>query len=284
MINALVNKVATSLVTLNSDWLTEIRTVGYLTKISDSDYVTTDGLQGIGLTDTKGNSGYIRFSNDINFRIQEMPESQRRSSCSVLGQTIALDLTLVLLINSPVPEDVVFGLIVQMNTITFTEDPYKGRNVKIRASSGSSNSVYTTNKETGKQQASNELRAVSIDFRVMFDWMQNCDNTNIRITMDNCISDDFVDYGCIQLCENLTMEQDATYTGNMTMRTAMNGVTIIRTFEVETGEDIELPTETLTAGYSYIIQLFDEDGEMIEIQSNDPTPSLHESIKLQVNP
>lgn len=284
MIQALVNKVAQSLVTLNSEWLTEIRTLGYLQRRPEGDIVTTDGLQDIGLTDREGNSGFIRFESDINFNVQEMSPSTRYSSCEPIGHRFSVDLRLVVVANTEVPQDLPFALSVQMASIRFTDEEFKNRNVAVRAISGGSHTMANVKTETGKETLNNENAVVFVKFRIYFDYKQNCEAINIPITMNRCEDDNYTDYGCYQLCEGVTLNQNATYTGDMVLHTYFNGISVDQTFEVVIGEPIVVPTENLNADYEFIIELFDNNGERVTIKSNAPTPDDYDSFKIKVTP
>ncbi len=282
MIQALVNKIATSLVTLNATWLTEIRSLGYLQRRPEGDYVTTDGLRDIGLTDREGNSGYIRFESDQNVTVSEL--SERYSSCEPIGQRFSVDLRLVVVAKMDLPQDLPFALSVQLASIRFTEDEFKHNNVRARALAFGSHSMANVKTETGKEDLNNENSVVYVRFRIYFDFRQNCDANNIPIEMSNCISEDFVDFGCVQLCEDITLYQDAEYTGLMTLRTIFNGTVVTQSFDVVTDEPIVIPTDNLNADYVFIIELFDAEGVQVMILSNDPTPDEHESVKIKIMP
>lgn len=99
-----------------------------------------------------------------------------------------------------------------------------------------------------------------------------------------CENTDFTDYGCVQLCDGVVLNQDSTYTGVMSLKTYFNGIQVNKAFDVVQNEPITIPTEDLNANYQYIIELYNESGVLVEVMSNDPTPTLHEALRITVTP
>ena len=255
MINEIVDIIASNLVTDN-DWLSEIRSIGYLNRINGITSVT-DTMKEIGLNDREGNSGYIRFENDRNFSIRESPNQY--SSC---GKSIEITylMTLVIAAKTAIPESVALMLAVQFKELNFDTE-YPANNVIVYAISGGSNSQSVVPKESGSDQWNQNYRALYVDFSIQFTWDKNCNQIPITMACDNCTN--ILDLGCVDHCETHGIGVNATYTGTMTLKTIFNGVSVTQSFDVEYGEEIEIPLEYLNEDYEFNIQLFDIGGEII---------------------
>lgn len=283
MIKSLIDTVATKLVTLNT-WLSEVRAGGYLQKANGDISIIDRYKNEIGITDKRGNSGYIRYRSDQNYTVQELPSSERYSSCEIIGQRIAINLRLILVVQSTIPEDIAFLLTVQMNSFQFDTPEFNGKNVRVRVQSAGTNTLANVLTETSQNDLNNDNEVIYIDFQILFDWNQRCDIYNIPIEMEcnDCLEP--LDLGCKQYCETLELSQVSTYTGIVTLKTMFNGVSIIRSIDVVDGESISIDLEEFTPDYEYSVSLYNVEGDLIPIQDESPTPVEYDCFKLKVTP
>ena len=273
MINQIINIIASNLVSRNT-WLSEIRSIGYLNVINGQKTIT-DTFKEIGITDTSGNSGYIRFQNDINFVVRNL--LNQMTGCRHLKE-ITYAMELVLAVKTAVPESVALLIAMQLDEIPFGSE-FDGYNVKVAAKQGGSNSVQIVQRESGGNQWNDEYRAMFVDFTIQFTWDKNCDQIPIDMACETC--ENPLDLGCKQHCEIVGIGTDATYTGEMTLKTIFNGVQVTQIFEVTEGEEISIPLENLNENYEFNIQLFDAEGEavLIGLPSED-----YDCVKIKVIP
>lgn len=252
---AIIEDIARQLVILNASWLSEVRTVGYRAT-TEKGVVITDFENEIGITDRDGNSGYIRFAADTNFTRQE---SRALTSC-VPSSRYTFKLRLVVIAKTETPEDLALLLSTQINALQLTYTNIN--NIKCSVTSGGSNSAAITRNEGG-EQINSTYRTVFVDFDLMFDWINDCDQIQIIMNCDNCTTT--LDLGCIQHCETITVHADIAYTGTATLNTFFNGITVTQSFEVTEGEDMEVPLSGLNENYEYSIQFRDVNGEVIPV-------------------
>lgn len=272
MITALISEFSQKLLVANASWLSEIRAIGYLNRESilnaRDKLVVTDGKDEIGITDTSGNSGHIRFVEGQNFTSQEL---QSTTSCDTAWR-YTFRLRLVVVAKTETPEDLALLLATQVNAMTLSGG------AKARTTGGGMNSAQIVLQEGGTQW-NNNYRAVAIDFNLIFDYRGNC---AIPITMTCPECESFVDIGCLPACGPITI-QPSTYTGTMTLAAVFNGNLIQIGFEVTEGEPIQVPTNGLNSDYEYQIRLFDEDGNHVPVQLG-PSDEPKDCIKVKLLP
>lgn len=277
MINAIINSIATQLVQQNS-WLSEVRCVGYLqreTVLEARDrFIVTDFEKDIGITDAKGNSGYIRFGSDTNFSIEE---GQAFGGCAA-NQRITYNMRLVIVAKTTIPEDVSLLLTIQLKQLAFPA-AYRANMVKVIPKSGGNNSTAIVINESGNAQWSQENRAMYIDFNIQFTISENCGQIIADMACNNC--ENILDLGCHQHCDSVPIGIDANYTGTMTLKTIFNGTSVVQTFEVTNGEEIAVPLDGLNENYEFDIQLLGEDGELFSLEYPSET---YDCVKIKVMP
>lgn len=273
MINQIINIIASNLVSRNT-WLSEIRSIGYL-NIVNGQKTITDTFKEIGITDITGNSGYIRFQNDVNFVVRNVPNPM--SGCRHFKEiTYAMDL--VLAVKTAIPENVALLIAMQLDDIAFGST-YHSNHIIVSAKQGGTNSVAIVQKESGSEQWNQDYRAMFIDFTIQFTWDKNCDQIPLDMACDTC--ENPLDLGCKQHCEIIGIGTDSLYTGTMTLKTIFNGVQVTQTFDVVEGSEISIPLENLNENYEFNIQLFDAEGEpvLIGLPSED-----YDCVKIKVIP
>jgi len=278
MIREIVTEIARQLVSANS-WLSEIRVLGYMQQVDDTKAVL-DGESEIGLTDKSGNSGYIRFASDTNFQAEE--DTARMGGCAI-NQRITYGMRMVVAAKTEVPENIALLLTVQLAGLSFNQ--YPQNRVKVRARQGGTNTFSIVKNESGDETWNNQYKAIYLDFIIQFNWQQNCNEINIETDMicDNCSS--ILDLGCIQRCEEASVGMDATYTGQMSLKTIFNGVQVVSSFDVVEGEDIQIPLTSLNDDYEFNIQLLNSEGNPINIVLEDPSDStVYDCVKIKVIP
>lgn len=270
MISELITDLARQLVVLNASWLSEIRSIGYMTKPEEST-VITDGENEIGITDTEGNSGYIRFANDRNFTVDEIKSF---SSCRTASRYNYF-LRMVVVAKTSTPENLSLLLSTQINSLSFSGD-----NVVARVTGGGSNSMNISKGE-GSTQINSTFRVVYLDFTLSFDWRKDCDQIPITMACDNC--ENVYDMGCMQHCLEVTLETNSSYTGTATLNTFFNGTVITQSFDVTVDEPIVVPMDGLNENYEYNIQLMDSDGEVIVLTFGSPSEE-YDCFKIKLLP
>lgn len=263
MISELISDLARQLVVLNTSWLSEIRSIGYLNKFEDRTIVS-DGDNEIGITDASGNSGYIRFVNDRNFTVEEITSY---TSCRTASR-FTYYLRLIIVAKTTTPENLSLLLSTQINSIQINSMSLSGDNVKSRSTGGGSNSINIVRGE-GAEQTNSTFRTVYVDFTISFDWRKDCDQIPIIMACDNCTN--IYDIGCIQHCLEVTLETNSSYTGTATLNTFFNGTVITQSFDVAIDEPIVVPMAGLNENYEYNIQLMDSDGEVITLTFGSPS-------------
>lgn len=254
MIDGLIREIIVNLQTENASWLSEIRGVGYAytSEIEGKRQIRiTDFENEIGITDIRVNSGYLRFRNDNNFQSQELP---RIVSCArVFRYTYQFRLVVACITSTP--ENLAFLLATQLNSMSFDKPT-----TQITVTAGGSNS-YNVALNEGSEQINAEYRVVYVDFNLVFN--HKCEPIPVTMDCPNCTST--LDLGCLQHCDTLTVHADIAYSGTATLHTTFNGNMVVQTFEVTSGEDLEVPMSGLNENYEYVIQFRDEDGELIPI-------------------
>jgi hypothetical protein len=273
MIRELISDVARQLVTENSGWLSQIRTLGYLQNI-DSKIIISDNENEIGITDVRGNSGYIRYRTDQNFTVDELTASERYTSCGS-GSRYSYFLRLVVVAKTSTPENVSLLLSTQLNSFTYTGDK-----VKTRVTGGGSHSVNISKTE-GIDQLNNTYRVMYLDFTLSFDWRKDCDQIPFEMDCDNCLN--IYDMGCMQHCGEIELEQVSEFTGIATLNTFFNGNTIVQSFPVTEGEPVVIPMDGLNENYEYNIQLKDAAGEVITLVFGSPEEN-YDCFKIKLTP
>lgn len=254
MTKEIIQEIAESLLSQN-DWLSEIRTIGYLSKPSGDRLVVIDGKDEIGITDRSGNSGYIRFRSDTNFRVTKIPSF---SSC-FQSSRYTYDLRLIVVVKTEAPENIALLLSTQLNAIR----PITGTQTKCEVQSGGSNSLAIVKTEGGEQW-NNNYRAMYIDFTMSFDWRDDCQLIETDMSCTNCTNTQ--DLGCVPHCDEVTIPVDVP-SGEYTLLTIFNGTSVIQKFDF-TDEDpsgyLTVPMSGLNESYQYDIQIKNSDGEVIE--------------------
>jgi len=275
MIRELISDVARQLVTENSGWLSQIRTLGYLQRESILDardkLIVTDGENEIGITDVRGNSGYIRFRADQNFTRDDIASYTSCASSSRYNYFLRL----VVVAKTGTPENVSLLLSTQLNSFV-----YAGDNFKTRVTGGGSHSVNISKAE-GIDQLNNTYRVMYLDFTLSFDWRKDCDQIPFEMDCDNCLN--IYDMGCMQHCGDIELEQVSDFTGTATLNTFFNGNTIVQSFPVTEGETVVIPMDGLNENYEYNIQLKDSAGEVITLVFGSPEEN-YDCFKIKLTP
>lgn len=270
MISELITDLARQLVVLNASWLSEIRSVGYMNTIDDK-IIISDGENEIGITDTEGNSGYIRFAKDQNFTVSQI---KSYTSCRT-ARNFKYYLQLTIVAKTSTPENLTLLLSTQIHSMNFTGD-----NVVAEVTGGGSNSISVAKKE-GITQTNSTYRAVYLDFTLSFDWRKDCDQIPITMACDNCTN--IYDFGCLQHCLEVTLGTNSSYTGTATLNTFFNGTVITQSFDVTVDEPIVVPMDGLNENYEYNIQLMDSDGEVIVLTFGSPSEE-YDCFKIKLLP
>lgn len=282
MINDIVNTIAQNLVSVNSNWLSQIRTLGYLNKSSDSETIVYDQeVKEIGLSDTMGNSGYIRFGSDSNFKIEKI-----QSKVSPFAYRYTYALRLVVVLKTKYPADINYLLTLHLNHLVFTECKYDtgtASNVVVQAVTGGSNPIANTLQESGKKIDNTNYKVLYIDFLVKFDDNNICDFTQKIILPMDCGCTNKLDVGCYGSCVTIDLPIVADYTGDATIETEFNGNQVIIPIEVINGEAISFRTEHLNADYMFDLKVFDAEGEQITYQE-DPSGTIYDCFTIKVIP
>jgi len=264
MVESLIHSVAQKLVIANASWLSEIRTIGHMLRKSEEGLIITDGENEIGISDRDGNSGYIRFASDVNMTREDI---RSLTSCNVTSSRYTYRLRLVVVAKTETPEDLTLLLATQINSMALTYANI--RNIKARVNSGGSNSYSVARGEGAKEQISNTYKAVYIDFSLMFDWANDCDQIEINMTCDNCI--ETTDYGCYQHCSDILVLALVAASGVATVNTKFNGIVVTQSITVVAGENITLDLSGWNEDYLYTIQILNADGFTIQIYSKTDT-------------
>ena len=252
MTTEIINQIAESLLSSN-DWLSEIRSIGYLSRPTgegaNSKLVVTDGEREIGITDREGNSGYIRFRSDQNFRVQKITAY---TSCYPSSRYI-YDLRLIVVVKTTAPENIAMLLSTQLNSMR----PTIGSQTRVDVQSGGTNSLSVVKNEGGEQW-NNNYRAMFIDFNMSFDWRDDCSLIVTDMACDNCVN--IYDLGCFPHCDLIGIGQNSNQTGIWTLNTIFNGTSIIQEFAVVSGQEIKIPLSGLNESYQFNIQIKNTSG------------------------
>jgi len=272
LIREIANTLSSSLLA-NNLWLTQIRILGYLKRISVADgrdsFIVIGNDEQIGLTDIKASSGYIRFRGDI-----QMAEGKKLNSCSRLDR-VTIPLRLVVVAKTDTPENIAWALATQIGATTFSLNSQLVSFIPVQASGDSHKNVL---EETGVSQWNAELRVFVVDFIAEFQWQSDCPLPVTYPDMCNCTLT--LNLGCFTSCD--LIDTGIAQSGVVTMQAPFNGVTQVVTISDGPSEDnIIVDTSVLNEAYTYTVQFFDSDGEVIT-RTVDGT--IYDCFKFEITP
>ena len=275
MIQALVTDIAQNLLTANSEWLSSIKSIGFLSKSSEGNYVSDDDFNEIGITDIRNNGGYIRQRSDVAMTIAEAPRIT-----SNVGYTYTIPFRLVVALKSTNTTDIMFLLTRQIRSIVY---PSFGdfMNVKCQATAGGNNTRSIVLTETGQETTNNEYRVIYVDFNLTFTDYKNCELTeNIELPMD-CECTNIFKLGCASTCDSITIEVEAT-TETIIVETQMNGSVHSFVVEQEIGENITIPLEIFNENYTHILKIYMDDERVT--YTPDPSGFEYDCFQIEIKP
>ena len=275
MIQALVTDISQKLLTANSEWLSSIKTIGFLSKGPEGNYVSDEEFNEIGITDIRNNGGYIRQRSDVAMTVSEAPRIT-----SKVGYTYTIPFRLVIALKATNTTDILFLLTRQLRGITYTSFQDL-MNVKCQVTQGGNNTRSIVVTETGKEITNNEYRVIYVDFNLTFTDYKNCELTeNIETPMD-CECTNIFKLGCASTCDTLTIEVEAT-DDSVIVETQMNGS--IHSFVVEQsiGEQIEIPLEIFNENYTHIFKVYMNNERVT--YSPDPSGITYDCFSIEIKP
>ena len=257
MITQLIENVASFIKSSNVQWLQQVRTLGHLSRSQNGPVVLTDELEEIGLTDVRGNSGYIRFRNDQGWSSQSIP--------SVTGEPAyryVFGLKLVVLVKESNPTDLGLLLTRQLNSYNVLSSG-QAKNIRCIATGGSSNTLTVMKGENGADDTNVTYRLFMVDFNLQFDDHQICnfDESVNNIPMP-CNCTQTLELPCVGSCGTILTGFTAT-AQTLTVVSGFNG-NRIEFDHVHEGGEVEIDAQLLNADYTFIIQILDAEGEPLE--------------------
>lgn len=261
IIRDLLNSLGSHLVS-NSGWIDQIRTVGYFRKIQDENgtafTVTDSDINDIGITDTQGNSGYIRFRQDTNIQSQEirsLATGERAFKYSVPCRIVVL--------GKDIDELAALGGLMTMIN-RYNASPIQGvNNILFTARGGSSHSEQVHASETGKEQNNPTYRTIMVDFDLTLEDYTGCAFTVNENSMNSCFCQNILDLGCVGHCDDITIDAQAGE-GNAFVITNFNGSRVEFAIETTEGEDFSFNAENLNADYTFVFEIV-ENGEPVTV-------------------
>jgi len=274
MVQNLVDNLSSWLLTQNSSWLTQIRTLGYLNRANEGNMVVNDELQEIGLTDTRDNSAYIRYRNDIGFNAVEIPSI---ASYRCFKYDIPLRIVVLLKTENVNEVNILMARLINSYSVLATG---QAKNIKCMAYSGGSNTLSIYKNETGKEDTENAFRVFYCDFNLIFDDYSNCDQINEIPSLMPCNCENILELPCVALCDMIDIGVDATTTGEATVLTEFNGSSIRFSIDVVTGDPIQVPAELLNSDYTFNLQILE--GEEVVTRTEGET--IYNCFQVQIKP
>lgn len=258
MVTEIINNTCSWLLGVNSAWLNQIRSVGYLNRSSDGVTITDDEVKEIGLTDIALNSAYVRFRNDENFGCTEIP-----SITSDPAYSYVFALRLVCLVkNDLAPIDVNLLLARQLNTYYLLEFS-QVKNIRCKVVGGGSNTLSIVKNESGGDTSNVTYRAFYIDFNLRFDDYSSCDQINSINNIMPCNCTNTLDLPCVGSCDDITIELSEVVAGDYRVVTSFNGGRAEFTTTQEAGTEFTFNASNLNADYTFELQIFNPDGELV---------------------
>ena len=260
MITQLIASLGSNLIS-ELGWIDQIRTVGYFRKVSDGDVVkpvVTDSLnEEIGLTDTQGNSGYIRFRQDVNILSQQIPAI----TTGIRAFRYTVPCKLVLIGKGIDGFEATAQVMASINKYDAVA-PNGLNNVYFTTTNGSSHSEAVHKSETGVEQQESAFRVIAVDFNLTFDDYTGCALINTQTDMSNCNCTNVLELPCVGHCDTITLEVNSGDFETATVVTSFNGSRVEFSIETENGQPISFSAENLNADYQFTFQVI-QDGEAL---------------------
>ena len=272
----IIKTVASEILRINSEWLSEIRSVGYLVRGTDETIIQGEELEEIGLSDRNGQSGYIRMRQNESFFTSVLPPVTSDST----GLRYFLPLRIVLLVKTHLALDVSVMISRQLNALNIS-DNNGVRNIKASNLRGFSNSQIIYKEESGGNQLNNEYRVAAVDFSLSFDDYTNCDVPIIPELTMNCRCTNVFDLGCHKSCDTLEIDVEATH-DNVVVSTKFNGTLVEFNAAQTVGENILIPLSNLNEDYLHTLELY-MNGEQVTYQP-EPSGTIYDCFKIKTLP
>jgi hypothetical protein len=274
MITQLIENVASFIKSSNVQWLTQVRTLGHLSRSQNGSVVLTDELEEIGVTDIEGNSAYIRFRNDQGWSSQNIT--------SVTGDPAyryVFSLKLVVLVRGSNPTDLGLLLTRQLNSYSLLSSD-QANNVRCIATGGSSNTLTVMKGENGADDANVSYRLFMIDFNLQFDDHQICnfdESVNNIPMLCNCTQT--LELPCVGSCSEISTGFEASEQ-ILTVVSGFNGNRI--EFDIEHGGgEVILDASLFNADYTFIIQILDAEGVILTQEVEEVT---YNCVSVKIEP
>lgn len=277
MISTIIKSIASQLVTVNSEWLEQIRTVGYFNQ-SDSDNITNEECKEIGLDDRNGNSGYIMFRGNQNFSVS--PISSISSTQRAFQYRYSMRLVVVIKTNYPV--DINYLLSLQLNHLFAQKcrwDFGTASNIVVQTTGGGSNTVFNSKEESGKPDINTNYKIVYLDFNIQFNDNNRCNfEEKIRLPMD-CNCENILDLGCTDSCNSFEMPFSSAE--EITLFTEFNGNVVSKAIEINTSGNIVIDPSFLNADYTYNFHFVNSEGERVTYEVDG---TVYDCFKIKIQP
>ena len=278
MITELIASLGSNLIT-ELGWIDQIRTVGYFRKTKDGDVVkhivTDPDNEEIGITDTQGNSGYIRFRQDVNILSQQIPAI----TTSVRAFRYTVPCKLVLVGKGIDAFEATAQIMAAINKFSPVA-PSGLNNVYFTTTQGSSHSEAVHKGETGVEQQEGSFRVVAVDFNLTFDDYTGCALTNTQTDMSNCNCTNVLELPCVGHCDTITLEVNSGDFTTATVVTSFNGSRVEFNIETTNGQPIAFSAENLNADYQFTFQVI-QNGEVLTQTVEDVE---YDCFKIKIEP
>jgi hypothetical protein len=227
----------------------QIRSVGYLSKAQDSNYVYNEELEEIGLTDRMGNSGYVRFRSDNNL------QGTKTERFGPVMTTYNVPLRLVLMMEQENNASTSLLTVARIVNNIYIQQHGELQTITCEYIGGGSNTKANHLAETGKEITNNNYRIIYADFNVNFLAGEVCSITpNEMNNQCNCTS--VLSLGCAPSCDDVTIELDVETGDEVIMSTMFNGSTVEARIEVTESGKVTVPSGTLNEDYLFKLEFY----------------------------
>jgi len=243
--NEIIEKIASDLLG-TFRYLKQIRTTGYLSKAQDGNYVYDEELKEIGLTDTMGNSGYIRYRSDNNLSIIK---TERFGG--VTNECTA-PLRLVILVDWNNSPQALLSIANYLNRY-FLNQYNSMQSVTCEYVGGGTNTKANHLAETGKEITNNNFKVIYADFNLKFRDSNFCEPNQSDMKPCNC--GNVLDMGCYASCDNIELDLP-TEEGTVVVSTDFNGSTVELRLEDQESAKVVIPSGSLNEDYTFILEIY----------------------------
>lgn len=241
----LIEKIASDIL-LRNRYLSQIRTTGYLSRAQDGNYVYNEELQEIGLNDTKGNSGYIRYRSDNNLSIVK---TERFGGVT---NECTIPLRLVILVDTENASNILLSLANYLNGY-FIDEFNSMQSVTCEYVGGGTNTKANHVAETGKEILNNNFKVIYVDFNLKFRDANFCEPNQNEMKPCNCTN--VLDLGCVSSCDDIELDLNIE-AGTVVVSTEFNGSTVELRLLNQTEGKVVIPSGSLNEDYTFILEVY----------------------------